>query len=253
MFGRWPLVVLLLAAVTQADDSGWGTLRGRFVFDGEPPPRARLDVNKDIEVCGKTPLFDESLIVDETTKGVMNVVVYLRSNVERVHPEQLELLKRLVVLKQQKCRFEPHLVVVCVGQEFQIRNDDPVAHNSNVSPPGDVEFSPLIPPSSNYSKTFKRPQSTPIPITNSIHPWMKGYVLIRPDRYVTVSKPEGDFEIKNLPTGELEFQTWQERWNGKTPPDSHPTWNRGRFKATINGDATTDLGTIRVSRSFFAE
>ncbi len=251
MIGRGWLIVLLVTTVVQADDEGWGTLRGRFVFDGEPPRRAQLDVNKDMEVCGKQPLYDESLIVDEKTKEVRNVVVFLRSKPTRVHEEIESLRKKPAVMTQRGCRFEPHVVLVMTGQEFLVKNDDPVAHNSNFSPPGDLELSPLIQPV--YPKTFKRPQVAGVPVTCNIHPWMKGHIFVRDNQYMAATSTDGLFEIKNLPTGEHEFQTWQESWDGKTNPDSHPTWDRGRFKATINRDSTTDLGTIRLGPKYFGK
>lgn len=253
MIGRGWLIVLLVTTVVQADDEGWGTLRGRFVFDGEPPRRAQLDVNKDMEVCGKQPLYDESLIVDEKNKGVMNVLVYLRSKTERVHPEYGELIKKQAVVKHQGCRFEPHLALAMIGQEVLFKNDDQVSHNSNVVPVGEASLSPLIPPPGDFVVTYRRPQSIPQPITCNIHPWEKGYLFVHSNHYAALSSMDGSFELKNLPTGVLEFKAWQESWDGKTNPDSHPTWDRGRFKATINRDSTTDLGTIRLGPKYFGK
>src|SRR5262245_30260716 len=42
----------------------WGTLSGRFVFDGNPPRRANITATKNTDVCGKdSPIPDESLLV----------------------------------------------------------------------------------------------------------------------------------------------------------------------------------------------
>lgn len=248
MIGRGWLIVLLVTTVVQADDEGWGTLRGRFVFDGEPPRRAQLDVNKDMEVCGKQPLYDESLIVDEKTKGVRNVVVFLRSKPTRVHEEIEELRKKPAVMTQRACRYEPHVVLVMTGQEFLIHNDDAVGHNPNFVVPSErYSSSPLVPATGgSISHKFKRAQFVGISVTCNIHPWMKGHIFVRDNQYMAATSTDGLFEIKNLPTGELEFQAWHESWNRDTAPDSHPTWDRGRFKATINRDATTDFGTIRL-------
>jgi len=235
------------------DGAGWGHLRGQFVFDGDPPPRARLNINKDVEVCGKEPRYDETLIVDEKTKGVMNSLVYLRDSAVRVHPEFDELVKKPAKMVNDKCRFQPHVCVVMVGQELVLDNNDPVGHNSNIQPLGDVPFSPLIPPNPVQVMKFTRSQTVPAPITCNIHPWEKGFVFIYRNQYSAVSKADGTFEIKNLPTGEREFQLWHEAAGWRTPPDSRPEWTNGRFRAKIEDGRTTDLGVIRLGRKFFAE
>ena len=55
---------LILVGPVSAQAADWGTLKGKFVYDGTPPAAAKIDVTKDAEVCGKHPLVDESLVVD---------------------------------------------------------------------------------------------------------------------------------------------------------------------------------------------
>src|SRR5579875_520788 len=62
---------------------GWGTLKGRVIFNGTPPQPAVLQevgkAQKDPEVCAKTaPIMSERLVVNSGTKGVKNVFVYLQ-------------------------------------------------------------------------------------------------------------------------------------------------------------------------------
>ncbi len=66
--------------------TGWGTLRGRFVFDGTAPTMPPYNVTKDQATCtidGKPPL-QEWLLVDSGTGGIKNVAIYLR-DASRVH------------------------------------------------------------------------------------------------------------------------------------------------------------------------
>ncbi|HEY2840910.1 MAG TPA: hypothetical protein VGJ26_17265, partial [Pirellulales bacterium] len=42
--------------------TGWGTIKGRFVYAGDPPKYAPLPVTKDQNVCGNSKP-DQSLIV----------------------------------------------------------------------------------------------------------------------------------------------------------------------------------------------
>ncbi|HWU39501.1 MAG TPA: hypothetical protein VN203_17775, partial [Candidatus Acidoferrum sp.] len=48
-------------AIAQAQDAG--SLSGRITFAGTPPPKKKIDATKDKEVCGKTEIYDESLVV----------------------------------------------------------------------------------------------------------------------------------------------------------------------------------------------
>jgi hypothetical protein len=74
---------------------------------------------------------------------------------------------------------------------------------------------------------------------------MKAYIIARDDSYFAVTKPDGTFEIANLPAGdEIEFQVWHER-AGKGLA-AQPDWKGGRFKVTIPADGAADLGQIKV-------
>jgi hypothetical protein len=79
---------------------------------------------------------------------------------------------------------------------------------------------------------------------------MSARLLTRNNPYFAVTKPDGTFEIKNVPAGvELEFAVWQEKVgflgkvsvqeNGAAP--AAQTWKKGRFKKTIAADQTLDL------------
>ena len=228
-----------------AAPKGWGSLTGKFVYEGKPPERQQLDVNKDVKVCGKEPQYDESLIVS-AAGGIANVVLYVRSKNVTVHPDLQKLVSTQAVLDNINCRFEPHIACVLVGQSVLFKNSDPVGHNTNCSPPGDAALSPLLAPGGDTVQRYSRSQFVPTPVSCNIHPWMKGYVLIRDNPYFAVSKEDGSFEIANLPAGELEFQVWHE----KSGYVSLPGWDKGRFKLNVQVGAN-DLGTKSLPASLF--
>jgi hypothetical protein len=132
-----------------------------------------------------------------------------------------------------------------VGEPVTIKNSDPVGHNTNISPPGDSSSNPTIPGGSQSAHTFNRVQNEPVPVTCSIHSWMKAYMFPRKDKYVAVTKADGSFEIPNLPAGEkLEFQVWHEK---QSKLAAKANWSQGRFTVTIPKDGVEDLGKIEVS------
>lgn len=227
----------------------WGNLKGKFVFDGDPPDPAKLNITKDKEACTKKPLFDESLVIDEKSKGVANIILYCRERRVDVH-ESYKNLPESVDLDNNCCRFAPHVVILTLDQKLKILNSDAVAHNAAGTPPADIPFNPLIPPNGEYLHQFQRAQRVPVPINCSIHPWMNAWVLPRDNPYFAVTDEEGNFEIKNLPAGELEFQAWQEKVGYLEAKDD---WRRGRFEVEIEDGKTVDLGTIKLSASLFEE
>ena len=52
-----------VVATTAACAADWGTLKGRFVLDGPLPDQSKLQINKDVEFCGKHEPRSEKLVV----------------------------------------------------------------------------------------------------------------------------------------------------------------------------------------------
>lgn len=231
-----------------ATGTGWGTLTGRFVFAGTPGEAKALVVDKDTEVCSKDGmrLVDRSLLVDSSSKGLANVVVFARkaSRVKDAAPPQTQL-----VFDQKQCEFITPVFAARVGQPIDVHNSDPVGHNTNIA---GTSFNQLIP--AGQGTIYKPDAETGMPtmVTCNIHPWMKSYVVFRKDGYVAVSAADGSFTIPDLPAGEtLEFQVWHERSTGPngalglTKPELKWT-PKGRFQVRIEPDEVKDIGTLEV-------
>lgn len=204
------LLAVSLPASTSARADEWGTLKGRFVFGGDAPVAAELKADKDVEVCGKHKLLAEELVVG-ADKGVANVVVFVRDKGVKVHPDFAGPGDK-VVLDNKDCRFDPHVAVVRTGQTLVIKNSDTVGHNSNVATIKNSPSNNLIPAGGEAPVTFSSEEAIPAQVTCNIHPWMKSWLVIRPNPYAAVSKADGTFELKNVPAGgELELQIWHEK------------------------------------------
>ncbi|MBI2824849.1 MAG: hypothetical protein HYX69_09200 [Planctomycetia bacterium] len=233
---------LALACATPAA-AQWGNLRGKFVYDGDPPQPAALNIARRGVPAN---LVDESLLVDAKTGGVKNVVIFVRSKYVPVHPDLIEKAKADVVWNIRGSRLDPHVLPLVTSQTLVIQNNDPVACNVNVTPLGDVAFNPLIAAGNSFRWTFRRAQSIPQPVTDNIQPWIKGYVLPLGTPYVAISNDDGTFEIKNLPLGKLEFQVWHEKAGFVEVRD----WAKGRFEREIK-PGTHDMATIKLPPAIF--
>jgi hypothetical protein len=242
-----------LFSVAWAADE-WGTLKGKFVFDGKAPTPEKLNVSKE-PMCLQPPaVVDESLVVSDKG-GLANVIVWVRGPKDvKVHPDYQKTAKDKVVLDNQHCRFEPHVVAMRTSQPLEVKNSDPFAHNTNFASGANVLPNQVIPANSSDTKTLSSPENLPLGVACNIHTWMKGWLLVRPDPYFAVSDKDGNFEIKNLPAGtELEFQVYHEKsgYVQKAKIDGKdPGWARGRFKMTIKpGD--NNLGEIKLDPTQF--
>jgi len=246
------LSVTLLAAQLPAAE--WASLKGRFVYDGTPPEAPAITADKDVAVCGKHKLVNEELTVS-ADKGIANVVIFVRSKKVTVHPDLEDGSKaEPAVLDNKDCRFEPHVGFVQTGQTLTIKNSDPVGHNSNIATMKNSPSNSLIPSNGASDVTFSRDEAIPATVTCNIHPWMKAYLVIRPNPYGAVTAADGSFEIENLPVGEeLEFQLWHEKggYLDEFVLDGKKTdAKRGRIDLTVKAGGT-DLGDIVISPKLF--
>jgi len=244
-------LVTSVAAVAGAGEAtvagtGWASLQGRFVFAGDPGQPRPLAADKDMEVCGKSEkLFDRSLRVDTSSKGLADVVVFVRKSSRVKSPATDAAL----VFDQKNCEFLAPVFAARVGQPVEVRNSDPVGHNTNID---GASFNQLIPSGQATTYTPDVDMGTPKAVTCNIHPWMKAFVIFRKDGYVAVSSIDGSFAIADLPAGEpLEFQVWHARATGGggglvlERPDLK--WSpKGRFQLTLQADEVKDLGTLEV-------
>jgi plastocyanin len=241
----------LVLASNSARAADWGSLKGRFVYGDAVPAPVKLTIDKDTEVCGKHDLVDQSLEVS-STGGVANVVVWVRSKLTKaqVNPKYAKTADAKVPLDNHNCHFEPHVVGVRIGQTLLIKNSDPVAHNTKVDGTS-TQFNQLIPASSSVEVSIDGPENLPAPVACSIHNWMKAWMVVRPNPYFAISDKNGNFEIKDLPAGEWEFQVWQEKSGYVTDAGPEAKWAKGRVKWTIEADKTTDLGEMKLGAAQF--
>jgi hypothetical protein len=237
------------AAAAASSGTGWGTLRGTFKYVGTPPTPGQLNVTKDSAVCGQGGgITDNSLLVG-SDGGIANIVVYARAN--RVHdsakPLPVENDVEPIVFDQKQCMFLSHVMATQVNRKIDVKNSDPVGHNTKIDPQRGVPFNQTLAADQIVGYTPIKEEALPAAVSCSIHPWMRGYLLPREDKYFAVTKSDGSFEIPNLPAGEeLELQVWHERGagpGGALPlPRNDLKWTkRGRFKVKLEPDQTKDL------------
>lgn len=234
-------------AETVSTGTGWATLKGQFLFDGTPPQMEPYGVNRDQATCaaGGTAPLEETVLVDPETMGLANVAIYLR-RANRVH-ESAQASDDTMIFDQKACVFLSHVFPLTLGQTVDIKNSDPVGHNTKIS--GKNGFNQIIPAGGSVQLKPQKEEAVPMPVDCSIHPWMRAYFLPRENGYYAVTGKDGSFEIANVPAGEeLEFQVWHESARGRggplalgTPQAKELKWKKGRFKIRLDENEEKEL------------
>jgi len=208
------------AAPTAAE--GFGTIRGRVVFNGEVPEVRVLvpqgEASKDPEFCAADdPIMSDALLVNEENKGVKNALVYLRNPTD-VSPEALSAAQNQeIVFDQVGCVFIPHVLPILAGSEVTVKSSDPVTHNVNVSL-GTFRLNQSFSPNDSRDITLEAPSRSPGSVVCDIHSWMGAYWMVLPDPYYAVTDENGEFVIENAPAGSQNIVVWHETTDYLTSP-----------------------------------
>lgn len=191
--------------LTNATD---GTIKGRVTIEG-PAPKVEEIVamakHNDAATClagDATEKSEQYWILAPDGKGVANVVVKLMPAAGKKF-KNIDPAVKEVTMDQPHCAFVPHAVALAPGQTLKMLNSAKVAHNTKTQGDPSVGNEPqskTIPPGGNVSFTFN-PQKTPIKIACDFHPWMTGLVYASDSPYIAVTDKDGNYEIKNVPTG----------------------------------------------------
>jgi len=200
---------------------GWGTLKGKVLFGGDPPPVKELvekgKAAKDPEFCAKdAPIPSERLIVDPGSKGVKFTLVYLARPTAVNEDAKKAAASQKIEFDQKNCVFEPHVVAVMTGENVLVKSSDQANHNVNFQL-RNLQLNRVLAPGQTMTLDVTSPERTPGPVTCNIHPWMESYWMVLDHPYFAVTDAQGNFEIKNAPAGTQKLVVWQESTGFVTP------------------------------------
>jgi hypothetical protein len=193
---------LILGGVSLALAQDAGSLSGRISFAGDPPAKKKIDVTKDKEVCGKTELYDEALVVGPD-KGVKNVVVTV------VGAKGGKFASQKATLDQKGCLYTPRVVVVPTTGELDILNSDGILHNIHTYSTANPSINKAQPKFKKVlTEKFAKPEI--IKASCDAHAWMTGWIVATDTPFVAVTNEKGTFSIKDIPPGNYKVEIWHE-------------------------------------------
>jgi hypothetical protein len=192
----------------KVDPATAGTVSGRILFTGKAAPGKRVDMDED-PLCGKlhkTPVIDQTMAVNKNGT-LANVFVYIKGGLEgkKFAPPSFA-----AVMDQKGCWFEPRVLGIQAGQEFDVTNSDPVTHNIHPRAHVNREWNQSqAAGSAPLQRRYTRAEIM-IRVKCNIHNWMHAWIGVVENPYFAVTGSEGTFELKNVPPGEYTIEAWQE-------------------------------------------
>ena len=264
--GLLAVAISFSAAYPQPSAIGadWADIQMTFVYDeSELPKLEPVAMDKDpacVDLWKGTKPMAGDLIVDPTTKGIKNIVVYpdpKKSGIEATdaHPDLQKAPENSVVLDNIRCVFEPHIFNVRPGQTVNVKNSDTMGHNALFNVFSNAGVNPLIPAGGSKDVTFTKPERAPIPVQCNIHPWMISYMLIFDQPYAGISDATGVLKIEKLPAGKpITFKVWHEKMDKSIDSvtlDGKPVeWKKGLVEFTLK-PGMNNLGVVKIKKTEF--
>lgn len=189
-----------------ATESGAGDITGKVNFRGKPPQLHPLLMSAD-PVCasvqsGKALAEDGRVNANNT---LPNVFVYISKGTGNL---KMPAPTKMVTITQKRCRYEPHVLGIEIGQPLQVVTEDPTAHNIHISPRNGRHFNVSQQPGSGpVTIKFSNPQVM-ISVNCNLHPWMQAYIGVVTNPYFAVTGDDGVFAIRGVPSGDYTLAIW---------------------------------------------
>ncbi len=198
-----------LVGVARPALAGGGVVEGTVKLVGPAPAPRALTVTQDANYCGKFDLRAEDVVADEKG-GLANVVVYL----DGVPSEATK--PRSVTLTNTHCHYVPHVVAAPVGSTLEVRNDDPILHNTHARYRHADGFNIALPRKGQVVRVqLKRPGLLRVGC-DAGHTWMRAWIAVFDHPYFAVTDTHGHFRIDGVPPGTWKVVMWHEKFGRRT-------------------------------------
>ena len=206
-------MAILRPKVHAAPSSGSG-IRGTIKLDGAAPHQKTIDMSKEPScavVHRDKPITGEGVIVG-VNGGLANVVIYVSQGLNG--SEAATVPSEVATLTQKGCQYLPHVVVVEAGQHLKVINSDQTLHNIHPQSRKNPEWNKSQQPGAQPLDVTWVNEEIAVPVTCSIHPWMRGYIAVVKGPYA-ITDSSGSYSL-NLAPGKYTITAWQETYGSQT-------------------------------------
>jgi plastocyanin len=193
--------------------SSAAAIRGVVKFEGTLPKAKSISMAADPSCAKQHPgLISTPEVLADSKGGLQNVLVFISDG---LGDRTFDPPAQPVVITQKGCLYQPHVLAVQANQPIEVVNDDPTMHNIHPTPTNNREWNKAELPGAKQEEAFAR-EEIAIPVRCNIHPWMRGYIAVLKNPYFAVTKPDGTFDLPNLPPGTYTIKAWQEKLGTST-------------------------------------
>ncbi len=199
----YTMVLILAGALNfaQAEKSLNTVLKGRILYHGPILPVETAVIEEDIETCGT--IYKNIPVAVSDDGGLAQVIV----SVEGLSGTPLRLKPDPFILRNEKCRFLPHIGIGSIKQPLEVQNSDAILHNTHIRTDTRAFFNVvLLPQSKGIMKIMKKPGLMTIACNK--HPFMEGFIHVFDHPYHAITDTQGAFSIPNLPPGIYRLAIW---------------------------------------------
>ena len=214
-------VALILSGcdTAMAQGAATGTVKVKVAFQGTPPTMKKLITTADPFCAGKV-VTDESVLV--ANGALQNAVASLDGVAGTFTPPSAS-----VVVDQNGCHYAPHVTMMQVGQNLEVKNSDQTLHNVHAykaqakAAPATLEAKgtafnrAMFQGMANIKQKIEQDGNV-LKLKCDVHPWMTGYVFVSKNPFAAVSGADGAALINNVPAGAHTLKVWHEKFGEKT-------------------------------------
>ena len=205
-FGAVPFVAYAtdLTPKNEAVSATGPVVVGRVMYRGPVPAPIEVQVDQDNEVCGHV-MTVTTLSVDVATRGVRDAIVHVGLGAALVD----NVPAKVSVLQNEHCAFYPRVAAVLAGAETEIRNSDPLMHNTHISLNNRTILNvALVAGGVPVRKSLKKEGLHLVKC--NVHKFMQAYRYVFSHPVFDQTNETGQFRIAGLPPGRHAVSVWHE-------------------------------------------
>ncbi len=190
--------------------SNGGKITGTVKWSGPMPHLASMTISKDQQVCDPESAKTRDLerLVVGPQQGVANTIVFLK-NISS--GKAMDLPEQRRFLDQKHCRYEPHVLLVPVNADLQMKSSDAVLHTVHMD--GAATYNLPFPFPNQVTSRVMQTAGAVTLRCNGGHTWMNAEVFVVAHPYYAVTDEAGKFELTGVPPGKYEIVAWHEAWD----------------------------------------
>jgi hypothetical protein len=192
------------SAYEEIEVTNGGVIIGEVKFSGTASKMEQVPVTKNQDYCGNHKPSENLLI--GPNQGVKNAVVTIENITQGKKIDKASQ----PVLDNTQCMFAPHVQAAVVNTKLEIRNSDPILHNTHAFLNNATVFNLALPlQGQKIPKRLRKPGVVRVQC-DAGHTWMGAYIVVTEHPYHGITDEKGTFKITDVPPGSYKLKAWHE-------------------------------------------